>query len=611
MKHRSAAKKSCFAIALFFLLSVIAAPAQHSSQNNLTAVQKTDAIFDYDRTASLDVREKSNAMRGAVKIVDLTFASAKGGFVSAYLVTPENAAKGKHPGIVFQHWMMANRTNANRTEFLDEAVELAHKIGAISLLIDAPMKRQGFSPPADAPKGSADVVIVSQAVADLRRAIDVLLARPEVDNSRLAYVGHSFGAAMGGILLGVEPRFKSFALLAGEFAVQERNRNNQSENFVKWRAKFSNEEFEDYLRRTAPIDPSIQVIKPRTAPVLLQYAKNDEYFAGEQDIIRAAKIVAEPKTVKIYNDGAHELNAEARRDRVEWLANQIGAKTNSQKQEKPKQQKTFSDYVMPPVVYSVPRMEEVKIKKDLTYRTNENTELKLDVYQPLDTKSGERRPIVFFVHGTADLSSKPKDWGIFQSWGKLVAATGMTGVVFNHRIVKNKTQTDPTTAETDLLAAIAYVRKNAAEFNADENRIAIVAFSGGGPLLSSALRENMPNIKALGSFYSFLDIREAKMFSAANDADTLNKFSPVNFIKPEMPPIFIARAGRDMPDLNAAVGRFVQIALEKNANIEIMNHPAGEHGFDNQTENAERSREIIKRFLDFLQINLNHGGKVK
>lgn len=284
-----------------------------------------------------------------------------------------------------------------------------------------------------------------------------------------------------------------------------------------------------------------------------------------------------------------------------------GICTARAQQKQPQQQKTLADYVMPPVVYSVPRMNEVKIKKDLAYRSMETQTLKLDVYEPLDVKSGERRPVVFFVHGTADLSSNPKDWGIFQSWGKLVAASGMTGVVFNHRIIKNKSQPDPATAESDLLAAIEFVRKNASDFNADETRLAIIAFSGGGPLLSGVMRETAAqnNIKAVASFYSFLDIREVKMFSAASDAETLNRFSPINYIKPEMPPIFIARAGRDMPELNAATDRFVKAALEKNVQIEIMNHPEGAHGFDNQTENAERSREIIKRFLEFLQTNLS------
>lgn len=283
-------------------------------------------IFDYRQGEPLEIREKSATTRGTVKIVDLTYKSPQGGLVSAYLVSPAQAEAGKHPGIVFQHWMMPDRTNANRTEFLDEAVELAQKIGAVSLLVDAPMKREGFTPPPDNPKGAGDVAVIKQAVTDLRRGADVLLARTEVDKNRLAYVGHSFGAAMGGILLGVEPRFKAFALMAAEFAVQERNRNNKSENFVKWRAGFTKAEFEDYLRRTAAVDPAIQVGKPRTAPVLLQYAKDDRYFAGEQDVIRAARMVAEPKTVKIYDWGGHELNAEARRDRVQWLKTKLGVR---------------------------------------------------------------------------------------------------------------------------------------------------------------------------------------------------------------------------------------------------------------------------------------------
>lgn len=325
-------KTNFYLTALFLVLSLISAGAQTESKNNKRNAQKREGLFDYDQSTQLDLREISTSMREGIKVIDLTYVSPKGGLVSAYLVTPQNVGKSRQPGVVFQHWMMPERTNANRTEFLDEAIELAQKIGAVSLLVDAPMKRNGFSTPVDNPKGTADVAIVTQAVTDLRRGVDILLARPEIDKNRLAFVGHSFGAAIGGILLGVEPRFKAFALLAGEFAVQERNRKNQTDNFVKWRAKFSKQEFEDYLQRTAPLDPAIQVVKQRTAPVLLQYAKNDEYFSGEQDINRAAKIVSEPKTVQIYNEGAHELNAEARRDRTEWLVNQIGKKTNVQKQ---------------------------------------------------------------------------------------------------------------------------------------------------------------------------------------------------------------------------------------------------------------------------------------
>jgi acetyl esterase/lipase len=334
------------------------------------------------------------------------------------------------------------------------------------------------------------------------------------------------------------------------------------------------------------------VIKPRTAPVLLQFAKNDDYFSGEQDIVNESKIVAEPKTVKIYEDGAHELNAEARRDRVEWLTDKIGLKTANQKQENPPQ-KTLADYVMPPVVYTVPRMSEVKIKRDLIYKKADKLELKLDVYQSPDLKTNERRPAVFFVHGGTPLENKPKDWGVFQSWGKLVAASGMTAVIFNH-------QNDFALGESDLIAAIDYVRKNAADLSVDENRIAVVAYSAGGPLLSGVMQQNLPYVKALGSFYALLDTRDWK---STVDAETLKKHSPILYLKKDSPPIFIAHAGNDFPEFKSANERFVAEALKQNIAVEVMNHPTGDHGFDNQNDDA-RSKEIIGNFIQFLNRNL-------
>lgn len=50
------------------------------------------------------------------------------------------------------------------------------------------------------------------AVVDLRRGIDLLLARPDVDPRRLAYVGHSYGAQWGAILSAVDKRIKTAVL---------------------------------------------------------------------------------------------------------------------------------------------------------------------------------------------------------------------------------------------------------------------------------------------------------------------------------------------------------------------------------------------------------------
>jgi hypothetical protein len=64
--------------------------------------------------------------------------------------------------------------------------------------------------------------------------------------------------------------------------------------------------------------------------------------------------------------------------------------------------------------------------------------------------------------------------------------------------------------------------------------------------------------------------------------------------------MFIARAGLDDADLNDGLDRFVQIALSKNATVDLANHATGHHGFDVE-DNNERSREIIKHTIEFIK----------
>jgi hypothetical protein len=82
----------------------------------------------------------------------------------------------------------------------------------------------------------------------------------------------------------------------------------------------------------------------------------------------------------------------------------------------------------------------------------------------------------------------------------------------------------------------------------------------------------------------------------------LEKTAPRESNKPTSlyPPMFIARAGLDSPDLNDGLDRFVQAALRNNVAVELFNHPTGQHGFDIEDDNA-RSREILKRTVEFLQ----------
>lgn len=52
-------------------------------------------------------------------------------------------------------------------------------------------------------------------MVDLRRGLDLLLSRPDVDRHRVVYIGHSLGAQWGAILTSVDRRMKATVLIGG------------------------------------------------------------------------------------------------------------------------------------------------------------------------------------------------------------------------------------------------------------------------------------------------------------------------------------------------------------------------------------------------------------
>jgi dienelactone hydrolase len=262
-----------------------------------------------------------------------------------------------------------------------------------------------------------------------------------------------------------------------------------------------------------------------------------------------------------------------------------------------------------PLVYQVPGMEAAEAHRDITYKTADGTDVKMDIYVPPALPAGARVPVVFFIHGgfiPKTITFLPKEWGVFQSYGRLAAASGFVGVTFNHRYW-GWTREDMERSFGDVMDAIRYVRSQAGEYHVDPDRVALWAFSGGGPHLSIPLREKLGFVRCLVSFYAILDLTSAaKSRSLDPEKEGSAEFSPVTYLGRkgvEPPPIFIGRAGLDAPSLNETIDRFVARALALNATIEVMNHAGGRHGFDILDDNA-RSREIIARALEFIKAHI-------
>jgi cephalosporin-C deacetylase-like acetyl esterase len=298
-------------VALFSALLFQSPLANNSYSNALSH-------FNYDKSAPLNLKELSVREYREVKVYDITYSGAEAEPVPASLVVP--AGKGRFAAIIWGHWMMPGSPTANRSEFLGEALALAPG-GVISLLIDAPYVRPGFKRD-PTPLNAQDAEVVAQQVIDLRRGVDLLLSRRDVDPHRVGYVGHSFDAGCGAILDAVDKRLAAFVFMADPESIRGFILKSSYPPVMKLRKSVSERKLEQYLSTYYWADPTTYASHLGPAPAFFEYATHDVFTPVDlpQQFFRAA---SGPKRAKFY-DADHALNAEARLDRYEFLRTHLG-----------------------------------------------------------------------------------------------------------------------------------------------------------------------------------------------------------------------------------------------------------------------------------------------
>ena len=260
--------------------------------------------FDYDSSAPLDVQEVKSEVKDGAVVHDITYAGPEGR-IDAFLITPQG--DGPYPAVEF----MPGAPGAKYT-FYTEAIELA-KAGVVSLLPSPPYAR----PPIE------DVVVfkpsdkdgIVQEVKEMRRGIDVLVSRAEVDPSRLGYVGFSWGASLGGILSAVERRVHSFVLQSLVPHLSTDMRKLAEEQGLGG-------DLAAYEEAMQPIDAVNYLPHAAPSAVFLQAGELDTR-PGPEDTQEAFAATSDPKKLQLY-DTEHELNAQAKADARAWLLQQLG-----------------------------------------------------------------------------------------------------------------------------------------------------------------------------------------------------------------------------------------------------------------------------------------------
>jgi dienelactone hydrolase len=275
---------------------------QHSASNSLPESLKR--LYVYNRSASLAERDNQRPYkeRGAT-LHDISFRGSRGRRVNAFLMVPDG--KGPFGGVVFQHG-----SGQDRSEFVAEALALAQR-GAVGVLLDEPWVRSNSSAPPDRLARNIRQNYVDNVV-DVRRAVDLLQSRPDVDGKRIGFVGHSYGAAIGAITSGVEPRIKALNLLSGGGTPSRGYAQIIGHSPAKQRA---------YRRLLQTIDPVRYIGHAAPRRLFIEAGRHDEIIP-QPDLKALIAAASKPKRVKWF-DAGHALTIAAFQEGADWLSGQL------------------------------------------------------------------------------------------------------------------------------------------------------------------------------------------------------------------------------------------------------------------------------------------------
>ena len=266
-------------------------------------------LFGYNVDAPLNLQKTVESTNNGVELSVISFNSPDGGKATGLLFDPVTRSSLR-PGIVVMHGMPGTARNVALTG------QLLAEHGAVVIAIDAPFARRGGQPLRFITEDRSEQI---QLIKDLQRAVDVLRARPNVDDDRVAYVGFSYGGAMGALFVGVERRLKAAVLVVGDGGLVSHMTGPEDLNFM---SGLSCATRVSWFRAMTPIEPIRFIAHASPTPLLLQSGRLDALVpvADAENLQTAAP---EPKTIRWY-DAGHGLNEQATFDRMDWLHQQIG-----------------------------------------------------------------------------------------------------------------------------------------------------------------------------------------------------------------------------------------------------------------------------------------------
>jgi dienelactone hydrolase len=254
------------------------------------------------------------------------------------------------------------------------------------------------------------------------------------------------------------------------------------------------------------------------------------------------------------------------------------------------------------LVYDSPKMYKVVVETvQYPSLSDQSNLLPMDIFYPSDQQTAELLPAVILVNGFPNSGKyKGRTLDLFQSWGRLVASSGLIAVSFDSQ------------SASDLDAVVEYIRQKGADIGIDGNKIGLWASASSASLASAyAFQEGREYLKFIVLYYPWIKtpdnyLREEQNAACFTIGCLGAQLPDVEQLRSDLP-VLIVRCGRDTPDNIAVIDHFTQLATEAGVPLTLVNFDEGHHSFDQRTvsegKSSNEATEIIQQTLEFMKEN--------
>lgn len=292
----------------FLILAITAASALNSPARAIAAEQPKTAqspsetqkqllkTFDYNPALPLNATIEPIRKTPGYEEFRLSYDSVNNERIPASLFLPAKKT-APWPCVIVMHGYGGDKTMG--ALFAMAMAPRGYAIISIDAQYHGDRKKQGKDILSTDVQSNA--AAMAQTIIDLRRAVDYLRTRKDIDASRVGYVGASMGSFLGAVFMGVDTRVKTAVLIVGGANWEEMIKTSKVPPFDALRDmyKTKNLPYSDYGQKMSAVDPLnfASLISPRE--LLMLNCSNDKYVPKPtaEQLFNAA---SEPKQIQWF-----------------------------------------------------------------------------------------------------------------------------------------------------------------------------------------------------------------------------------------------------------------------------------------------------------------------